>query len=337
MRTVRADAPADQTADEEHEDDVAPAAQQPLTATTTAEATSVTLTGLAKPHQPTSPSPPPSSGPEQVRPEAPDLAAPQVPLDTEMPSLWRRTSRSGTVARSNPARESFSRSVRSLEPISDPEAASFAGRFAADFQSFDEDVPSRRAEVLRPLLADPQACTWGWSGAGRQRADSPLPGRIYRPSDTVVFVEVIVRVTTYARACPQPEPAARPAAVQSALTGVVGPSCAPPDADPAWVAAEATWVRMTVPITRDDEGHLVVDPHLRPTDPSCPPPEVAADVLVEQHPRRSVLAGLRRSLGSSGHRARRRPGPCGQGPDHTGHRAERFPVSIGGRDGGPRR
>ncbi|MBN9801164.1 MAG: hypothetical protein ACQEXM_26600 [Actinomycetota bacterium] len=159
--------------------------------------------------------------------------------------------------------------MRSLEPISDPEAASFAGRFAADFQSFDEDDPSRRAEVLRPLLADPQASTWGWSGAGRQRADSPLPGRIYRPSDTVVFVEVIVRVTTYARACPQPdEPAAHPTAVESELTGVVGPSCAPPDADPTWVATEANWVRMTVPITRDDDGHLVVDPHLRPTDSS---------------------------------------------------------------------
>jgi hypothetical protein len=275
VRTVGADAPADQTADVAHEDDAAPAAQQPTTAqqppgaATAAEAAPVALTDLATPQQTANPSPLAPSGPEQVRPEEPELAAPQVPLDSEMPSLRRRNGRSGTVARHNPARESFSRSVRSLEPISDPEAASFAGRFAADFQSFDEDVPSRRAEVLRPLLADPQACTWGWSGAGRQRADSPLPGRIYRPSDTVVFVEVIVRVTTYARACPQPDdPAARPTAVESELTGVVGPSCAPPDADPRWVAAEANWVRMTVPITRDDDGHLVVDPHLRPTDSS---------------------------------------------------------------------
>ena len=204
------------------------------------------------------------------------LARPQVRLDTDLPReevapphRGRATAADTAVTRYTAGQDSFSRSVRSLEPISDLEAASFAGRFATDFQSFDEDVPSRRAEVLRPLLADPQACTWGWSGAGRQRADSPLPGRIYRPSDTVVFVEVIVRVTTYARACPQPdEPAARPTAVESELTGVVGPSCAPPDADPTWVAAEANWVRMTVPITRDDDGHLVVDPHLRPTDSS---------------------------------------------------------------------
>lgn len=172
------------------------------------------------------------------------------------------------MARYTAGQDSFSRSVRSLEPISDLEAASFAGRFATDFQSFDEDDPSRRAEVLRPLLADPQACTWGWSGAGRQRADSPLPGRIYRPSDTVVFVEVIVRVTTYARACPLPE-APRPAgSVEVELSGLVGPSCAPPEVDPVWAAVGASWVRMTVPITRDDDGRLVVDPHLRPTDPS---------------------------------------------------------------------
>ncbi len=204
-----------------------------------------------------------------------ELARPQVPLDADMPRTGAalrqagRVSGDGGVVRRSAGEEFFSRSVRSLEPISDLEAASFAGRFATDFQSFDQDDPNRRAEVLRPLLADPQACTWGWSGAGRQRADSPLPGRIYRPSDTVVFVEVIVRVTTYARACPQPdEPAARPTAVESELTGVVGPSCAPPDADRRWVAAEANWVRMTVPITRDDDGHLVVDPHLRPTDSS---------------------------------------------------------------------
>ncbi|WP_226367308.1 hypothetical protein [Pseudonocardia sp. ICBG162] len=172
------------------------------------------------------------------------------------------------VTRYSAGRESFSRSVRSLEPISDLEAASFAGRFATDFQSFDEDTPTRRAEVLRPLLAVPQACTWGWSGAGRQRADSPLPGRIYRPSDTVVFVEVIVRVTTYARACPPPETPRHAGAAEVELSGLLGPSCAPPEADPAWVAVEANWVRMTVPITRHDDGHLVVDPHLRPTDSS---------------------------------------------------------------------
>jgi len=38
--------------------------------------------------------------------------------------------------------------------------------------------------------------------------------------------------------------------------------------DPVWAVVGANWVRMTVPITRDDDGRLVVDPHLRPTDPS---------------------------------------------------------------------
>lgn len=205
---------------------------------------------------------------------ADELARPQVPLDAALPrtgATQRRAGRAagaGAVVRRSAGEEFFSRSVRSLEPISDLEAASFAGRFATDFQSFDEDAPNRRAEVLRPLLADPQACTWGWSGAGRQRADSPLPGRIYRPSDTVVFVEVIVRVTTYARACPPPETPRPVEAAEVELSGLLGPSCAPPEADPAWAAVEANWVRMTVPITRDDDGHLVVDPHLRPTDPS---------------------------------------------------------------------
>ncbi|WP_344022069.1 hypothetical protein [Pseudonocardia kongjuensis] len=206
----------------------------------------------------------------------PEIAAPQVRLDAEMPRAAttepaRRDGRPGsrgTVTRPLP-RESFARSVRSLEPISDLEAAAFAGRFAADFQSFDQDQPTRRAEVLRPLLADPQACTWGWSGEGRQRADSPQPNRIYRRSDVVVFVEVVVRVTPYARAClasdqPAPDPveAAEP-------PGWVGPSSAPPPADPRWVAGGSSWVRMTVPITRDPaDGRLVVDPHLVP-DPSA--------------------------------------------------------------------
>jgi hypothetical protein len=203
------------------------------------------------------------------------LARPQVRLDADLPReqvvpprRGRATAADSVVTRYTAAQDSFSRSVRSLEPISDLEAASFAGRFATDFQSFDEDDPSRRAEVLRPLLAAPQACTWGWSGAGRQRADAPLPGRLYRPGDTVVFVEVIVRVTTYARACPPPEAPRHAGSAEVELSGLLGPSCAPPEADPAWTAVEANWVRMTVPITRDDDGHLVVDPYLRPTDSS---------------------------------------------------------------------
>ncbi|WP_210037020.1 hypothetical protein [Pseudonocardia parietis] len=172
------------------------------------------------------------------------------------------------VTRYGAVEETFTRTVRSLEPISDLEAAAFAARFAADFQSFDQDRPSRRAEVLRPLLADPQACTWGWSGEGRQRADAPQPNRIYRRSDVVVFVEVIVRVTPYARACPSSDPSdTGPEPVEP--PGVLGPSSAPAPSDPNWIAGGSSWVRMTVPITRSaDDGRLVVDPHLVP-DPSA--------------------------------------------------------------------
>lgn len=210
----------------------------------------------------------------------PELAAPQVPLHVELPEQPPLNGRRpvGPARRPEPGRasvtryvageDSFSRSVRSLEPISDLEATAFAGRFAADFQSYDQDQPTRRAEVLRPLLADPQACTWGWAGEGRQRADSPQPNRIYRRSDVVVFVEVIVRITPYALASPSPDPAPEPVETPDP-PGLLGPSSAPSAADPRWVAGGSSWVRMTVPITRaPDDGRLVVDPHLVP-DPSA--------------------------------------------------------------------
>ncbi|WP_226363117.1 hypothetical protein [Pseudonocardia sp. ICBG1142] len=151
--------------------------------------------------------------------------------------------------------------------MSDVEASAFAGRFACDFQSFDEDAPWRRAEVLREVLADASACTWGWSGAGRQRADAPLPGRIYRRSDTVVFVEVIVRATPYVRTAAAPDPDDYPEGEDSEswveLPGTIGRSCAPPESDASWTAVEPRWVRMTVPVTRaPEDGRLVVDPGL---------------------------------------------------------------------------
>jgi hypothetical protein len=203
-----------------------------------------------------------------------ELAAPQVRLDREMPRLrsptgsevaaGSRTAR-GALTHQDPDPGFFARSIRSLEPISDLEATAFAGRFAADFQSFDEDEPSRRAEVLRLLFADPRASTWGWSGEGRQRADAPLPGRIFRTSDTVVFVEVLVRATTYARTRPQPAPVDAPDPGGVEPVGFVAPSSAPPESDLRWIATETNWLRMTVPVTRSaDDGRLVVDPHLVP-------------------------------------------------------------------------
>lgn len=223
-----------------------------------------------------------STAPPAMRALAPEpeLAAPQVPLNVELPEQPPLNGRRpveqarrpepgrASVTRYVAGEDSFSRSVRSLEPISDLEATAFAGRFAADFQSYDQDRPTRRAEVLQPLLADPQACTWGWAGEGRQRADSPQPNRIYRRSDVVVFVEVIVRITPYALASPSPDPAPEPEETPDP-PGLLGPSSAPSAADPRWVAGGSSWVRMTVPITRaPDDGRLVVDPHLVP-DPSA--------------------------------------------------------------------
>ncbi|WP_226358757.1 hypothetical protein [Pseudonocardia sp. ICBG601] len=187
-----------------------------------------------------------------------ELVAPSARFDQCLPS-------SHTSTRRTPE-QPFTRSVRSWELVSDVEAAAFAGRFACDFQSFDEDVPWRRAEVLREVLADAAACTWGWSGAGRQRADSPLPGRIYRRSETTVFAEVIVRATPYVRTAAAPDPDDYPEGEDSEWVeppGTIGRSCAPAESDASWTACEPRWVRMTVPVTRaPEDGRLVVDPGL---------------------------------------------------------------------------
>ncbi len=203
-----------------------------------------------------------SSSAEPADGEHVDLVSPQVRFDEAFPQTRRGRPLARVVTEA-----SFMRSVQSWEPVSDVEAASFAGRFACDFQSFDEDAPWRRSEVLREVLADAQASTWGWSGAGRQRADAPLPGRLYRRSDTVVFVEVVVRATPYARAgaaseSDYPENAAEHGGLVEPA-GTVGRSCAPPESDVSWTAGEPRWVRMTVPVTRAPaDGRLVVDPGL---------------------------------------------------------------------------
>ena len=142
------------------------------------------------------------------------------------------------------------------------DAASFASRFAADYLSFDEDDPGRRPEVLRRYLADVRASTLGWSGVGRQRADAPVPGRVERRSDLVVFVEVTLRVTPYARVVDSAESAV---VEMDEPPHVVAPSSAPAGDPDAWTPGRAWWVQMTVPITRDRLGQLVVDLSLVPT------------------------------------------------------------------------
>lgn len=149
-----------------------------------------------------------------------------------------------------------------LERIEDGEAGAFAARFVTDYLSWDEDDPSRRPDVLRGYLADPRASTLGWSGAGRQRADAPLPGRLDRRSDVVVFVEVSLRVTAYARVCPSSDP---PVARTDEPSHALGPSSAPAGDPDAWTAGRAWWIQMAVPVTRDQRGQLVVDLSLVPT------------------------------------------------------------------------
>jgi hypothetical protein len=61
------------------------------------------------------------------------------------------------------------RPFESHRAIDGAEAKTLAARFAADYLSWDEDDPHRRADVLREYLSDPRAATLGWDGEGRQR------------------------------------------------------------------------------------------------------------------------------------------------------------------------
>lgn len=158
------------------------------------------------------------------------------------------------------------RPLSAWEPIGEAEAAAFAARFAADYMSWDEDDPTRRAEVLREYLGDPRDATLGWSGAGRQRADVVLPGRTLRTRDDRLVVEVTVRVTTYERACPSPAPADTPAEGRERPRGseplpanAVGRSSAPDPYSPRWRVVSTHWARLAPPISRDQTGRLVVD------------------------------------------------------------------------------
>ncbi|NMI01654.1 hypothetical protein HF526_30790 [Pseudonocardia sp. K10HN5] len=151
------------------------------------------------------------------------------------------------------------RSVAALEPIGDAEASAFAARFAADYLSWDEDDPSRRAQVLREYLADPATAALGWSGVGRQRAEVVLPGRTLRTPGGAVVVEVTARVVSYLRTCPHPVDAGPPAGPVEPPLSAVGPSCAPPPEAAGWRPGASHWARIAPPIRRDRTGRLVVD------------------------------------------------------------------------------
>lgn len=232
--------------------------------------------GVSAPPGP--PAPPPHPAPHApvafVRdvpapPPLPPLPAPVMPAPRDAaavpvaaPPAARRSAQRVALLCPSPAgteRPRRARSAVSSEVAAGPdvvgelEAAAFAGRFVAEFLSWDEDDPARRAEVLRPLLRDPSGATLGWSGDGRQRVETVLPGRTLRTPDGGVIVEVTARVRTFRRTGPRPD--APP--VLDTPTGDA--SCCPPDASPGWVPAEATWTRVAPPVVRMPDGELRVD------------------------------------------------------------------------------
>lgn len=162
------------------------------------------------------------------------------------------------VRGSRPQAWPVERPFESYEPIDTDEAKTLAARFAADWFSWDEEDPHRRAEVLREYLSDPGAATLGWDGTGRQRAELVLPGRTLHLEDGRVVVEVTVRVATYERAYPSPPHDLAAAAQNSAPPRSLGPSSAPDAGDPAWRLACSYWSSLAPPIAYDRRSRRLV-------------------------------------------------------------------------------
>lgn len=143
-----------------------------------------------------------------------------------------------------------------IGPINPMEAGALAGAFAADYLSWDEAAPRRRGEVLKQYLPSDvvgSAALLGWSGRGRQRAEFALPGAVHPDGEGRVIVDVRVRVTPYRKVG---EPADPAPAGELEVAGV--PAVAPAPTARGWKSLDSYWVRLTVPITRD-QGRLVVD------------------------------------------------------------------------------
>lgn len=146
-----------------------------------------------------------------------------------------------------------------IDPVAPPhpmEAAALAGAFAADYLSWDEQAPERRGQVLAQYLPSDvvgNPALLGWSGKGRQRAEFALPGAVHPDGEGRVVVDVRVRVTPY-RAVGQP--AAPAPAGDLEVAGV--PAVAPAPTARGWKSLDSYWVRLTVPVNRE-QGRLVVD------------------------------------------------------------------------------
>jgi hypothetical protein len=140
-------------------------------------------------------------------------------------------------------------------PPDPQEAAALAGAFAADYLSWDEDDAGRRGRALADHLgtAAGDPALLGWTGVGRQRAEIVLPGAVRPDGDDRVLVDVRVRVTPYRVVGERTadEPGSEPD-----VPGV--PAAAPAPAGSGWQGCASYWVRLIVPVVRDD-GRLVVD------------------------------------------------------------------------------
>jgi hypothetical protein len=145
-------------------------------------------------------------------------------------------------------------------PAPDPlEAAALAGAFAADYLSWDADDPGRRGQALADHLAAPvgDPTLLGWDGRGRQRADFALPGLVRPDGDDRVLVDVRVRVTPYREVGAGDDRAGDgPAEPTPDVLGV--PAAAPAPTGRGWRGCASFWVRLSVPVVRED-GRLVVD------------------------------------------------------------------------------
>lgn len=74
-------------------------------------------------------------------------------------------------------------------------AAAFAGAFAADYLTWDDADPHRRAAALTAYIDGVADAMWGWSGRGWQRADLVLLEGVELAPDDYYIVNVRVRVT----------------------------------------------------------------------------------------------------------------------------------------------
>ncbi|WP_214369794.1 hypothetical protein [Pseudonocardia sp. H11422] len=142
-------------------------------------------------------------------------------------------------------------------PVEDSEAAALAWAFALDLESWDEDHPQRRAAVLARYLPHVQTDRLGWDGTGRQRAETATAGRCTRIDDTHVKVDVRVRITPYVRVREVVWPLHPPP--EHEPDGRAVPAAAPTPTAPGWAACDSEWKRLTIPITRNRAGGLVVD------------------------------------------------------------------------------